>query len=436
MTRSRPRAVRRVLGAVLATFALTVSAACSSSGGTPSGSGGSGSGAAKGVTITLWTRAATQSQTQALVTAYNASHANHVVITAYPNDQYPAKIASAAGAKALPDIFTSDVVFAPNYAAQGLWADVTSRFAALSFKDKVAPSFITAATTAGKLYAVPHDLDLSVLYYNKTLYKQAGLDPAKPPTTLADYAAQARAVAKLGGKVHGTYEGGNCGGCIEFTTWPSIWADGGQVMNSGGTTSSIDSPQATAVYQIYRSLFADGTMAPGAKQEDGTTWLSALQTGEIGIAPGPSSWLDLIEQKGIDIGVAPIPGVNGNTSTFVGGDVAGISATSSHADAAWDFLSWCLGDQAQVQVVAKLHEIIARTDLAQNQYAVKDPNVVTINQVLGKGQTPYALNFNATYNDPQSPWTTTLRGAFFGPSLATALSDGQKAITASLNQQG
>jgi multiple sugar transport system substrate-binding protein len=291
-----------VLGAVLATFALTVSAACSSSGGTPSGSGGSGSGAAKGVTITLWTRAATQSQTQALVTAYNASHANHVVITAYPNDQYPAKIASAAGAKALPDIFTSDVVFAPNYAAQGLWADVTSRFAALSFKDKVAPSFITAATTAGKLYAVPHDLDLSVLYYNKTLYKQAGLDPAKPPTTLADYAAQARAVAKLGGKVHGTYEGGNCGGCIEFTTWPSIWADGGQVMNSGGTTSSIDSPQATAVYQIYRSLFADGTMAPGAKQEDGTTWLSALQTGEIGIAPGPSSWLDLIEQKGIDIG--------------------------------------------------------------------------------------------------------------------------------------
>jgi len=138
-----------------------------------------------------------------------------------------------------------------------------------------------------------------------------------------------------------------------------------------------------------------------------------------------------VTQMGIDVGVAPIPGVRGGQSTFVGGDVAGIAATSKHAAEAWDFLSWTLGDAAQVEVVAKQGQIIARTDLAQNKYAVQDPNVVAINSVLAKGKTPYALTFNATYNDPQSPWTTCLRGALFGDA-AKALAEGQDAITKSL----
>jgi multiple sugar transport system substrate-binding protein len=422
---------RRVWTAALAAVALASLGACSSSG--PSAPSSSQTSADDGTTLTMWTRAGTESQTQALVNAYNASHKNKVKLTVYPNEQYPDKIATSAGAHALPDIFTSDVVFAPNYVQQGLWQEVSGRFDQLSFKDGVAPSIIKAATSNGKIYAVPHALDLSVMYYNKTLYTRAGLDPNKPPTTLAEFATQAQAIARLGGGVVGTYFGGNCGGCVEFTFWPSIWADGGSVMNAAGTQSTIDSPQAQAVFKIYHDLYADGAAAPASKDENGTTWLGAFQAGNIGVAPGPSSWLPLIEQKNIDIGVAPIPGVNGGQSTFVGGDVAGISTTSPHAAEAWDFLSWTLGDTAQVEVLAKSGEIIARTDLAQNKYAASNPNVVIINQVMAKGQTPYALNFNATYNDPQSPWTTTLRGALFGDT-ASALASGQTAITASLNQ--
>jgi multiple sugar transport system substrate-binding protein len=429
--------------AVAATLALAAgcgsSSKASGSSGSTGSTGGSSSAAASGdaaddgTTLTLWTRAATQSQTQALVDAYNASHKNQVKITAFPNEQYPDKIATSAGAHALPDIFTSDVVFAPNYVNQGLWTDVTDNFNKLPFKDAVAPSHVKAGTADGKVYAVPHALDLSVLFYNKDLYTKAGLDPNKPPTTLQEFADQARAVAKVGGDVHGTYFGGNCGGCVEFTMWPSVWADGGAVMDPAGTKSSINSPQMASVFKIYHDLYADGTADPASKQENGTTWLGALQTGKIGIAPGPSSWLSLIRQKNINIGVAPIPGVQGGASTFVGGDVAGISATSSHEKEAWDFLAWTLGDQAQVEVVAKQGQIIARTDLANNKYAANDPAVLTINQVMAKGQTPYALNFNATYNDPQSPWTSVVRGALFGDA-ASALASGQDAITKSLQQ--
>jgi multiple sugar transport system substrate-binding protein len=230
-------------------------------------------------------------------------------VTAYPNEEYPAKIATAAGGRNLPDLFASDVVFAPNYISQGLWQDVTERFGALPFKDKVAPRTSRRRPRTGSCYAVPHTVDISVMFINKDLYKKAGLDPEKA----ADDAQGVRRAGhddpeKLGGKTYGTYFGGNCGGCNVFTLWPSVWADGGEVMNADGTKSTIDAPQMAAVFDTYRKLYADGVAAPGSKDENGTTWLGALQAGNIGIAPGPSTWLGLLQEKGIDVGVAPIPG--------------------------------------------------------------------------------------------------------------------------------
>jgi multiple sugar transport system substrate-binding protein len=378
------------------------------------------------VTVTLWTRAATETVSKAYAEAYNATHEDTVEVTAYPNEEYPAKLASAAGARALPDLFAADVVFAPQYAAQGLWLDITDRFTALPVAGRVSPAHVRNGTWEGRTYAVPHTIDMSVLLYNKDLYQKAGLDPAKPPTTLTEFANHARAIDRLGGDVNGTYFGGNCGGCTVFTLWPSVWAAGGDVMTDDGTASRIDGPETAGVFALYRALFEEGVAAPASRDEAGPTWLGALQSGNIGIAPAP------IEEKAdFALGVAPISGLDGGESTFVGGDAIGVGATSRHADAAWDFLSWTLDDEAQVEVIAKGKGVPVRTDLASNAYSVADPRVVAINSLLAKGRTPYAKNFNATYNDPQSPWIATFRGALFGDADA-ALSEGASALTASL----
>ena len=388
-----------------------------------------------GVTLTLWTRAATESISKQYAEAYNASHKNKVQVTAYPNEEYPAKIASAAGAKALPDLFASDVVFAPQYASQGLWLDITDKFSALPIHDKVAPAHVRNGTWNKRIYAVPHTIDMSVLLYNKDLFTKAGLDPEKPPTSLKEFADDARKVNKLGGGVHGTYFGGNCGGCNVFTLWPSVWAGGSDVMNQDGTESTINNQAMSDVFALYKQLYDEGVAAPSSKDEAGPTWLGALQNGKIGIAPGPSAWLGIIEEKSsFKLGVAPISGLTGGESTFVGGDAVGIGATSKNAAAAWDFLSWTLGDEAQVEVVAKNKGIPVRTDLASNKYSQADPRVVEINSLMAKGKTPYAKNFNATYNDPQSPWVTAFRGALFGPDPKKSLDDGAAALTSSLQK--
>jgi multiple sugar transport system substrate-binding protein len=92
-----------------------------------------------------------------------------------------------------------------------------------------------------------------------------------------------------------------------------------------------------------------------------------------------------------------------------------------------------MSDEAQIEVIAKNKGVPTRTDLAANKYSSADPRLVEINNLMAKGKTPYAANFNATYNDPQSPWITTFRGAFFGDATK-ALSDGATALTASLRQ--
>jgi multiple sugar transport system substrate-binding protein len=418
---------------LLLPLVLLLTVALSGCGGGNGGSSSSAASADSGAKISFWTRAASRR----LVDGYNASHKNKVELTVIPTDNYQPRIAAAAGAKNLPDVFASDVIFMPQYTSRGLFMDITDRIDKLPFKDKLAPSHIELGTYQDREYGVPHVLDLSVLFYNKVLYQKAGLDPNKPPTTLKEFADQARTIRqKVGGQVYGTFWGGSCGGCYVFTYWPSIWAGGGEVMNKEGTQSTIDSPESVQVFQTYNELWKEGVVPPAAKDERGPTWTSYFPKGVIGVMPMPSTTLgQMPDNDKVKVGVAPIPGPDGGESTFVGGDSIGISATSKQPDQAWDFISWTLGDQAQVEIVAKNKDILSRTDLASNKYSAADPRVVLINQMVGRGRTPYALNFGATYNDPNGPWIPVARNAVFGPDAASALKAGAPTITKALQQQ-
>ncbi len=424
------RAAAAVLAGVLAL------AACQST--PPASSAGTTGTVDDGTRITMWTRSSTATFSQTLVDAYNAGHKNKVRLTVFPADSYQQKVGTAAGARQLPDVLASDVVYAPNYAAKGVFLDLTDRVNQLPFKGTLAPAHMKAATYNGRNYAVPHDIDLSALFYNKVLFTRAGLDPAKPPTTLDDMVADARKIAALGGGVSGYFFGGACPGCQLFTSWPMIWASGGTVLNAQGTASTIDNPTAAKVYSLLRQMYADGTVPTSAKNESGPTWTQAFSDGKIGIQPqGATALQGLKEGPDLQVGVAPIPGLTGGSSSFVGGDVIGVSANSQHVAAAWDFISWTLSEQAQVQVVAKNKNITVRSDLADNTYAKQDSRLGVFNRLATHGQTPISVNFGKTFNDPNGPWTSAVIDAVFGTGdVAAILRQHNDAITESLSSSG
>ena len=123
-------------------------------------------------------------------------------------------------------------------------------------------------------------------------------------------------------------------------------------MNEDGTESLLDGAAAQEVYAIWKELEEAGAVAPGAKDETGATWVAGFQEGKIGVMPYPATLLATADQT-VDIGVVPIPGSDGGESTFVGGDGIGISKDSENAAQAWNFLSWLMSEEAQVQVLAK-----------------------------------------------------------------------------------
>jgi len=435
-TRARRQHRRRPIAAAVVAMAALALAACSSSGhAKTNGAGGGGvAGTDDGSTLTLWTRAPLELQAKLLVNAYNKSHKNQVKLTIVPNDDYVAKVGAAAGSHALPDLFAADIVYVPNWTKAGLFSDLTRRIAKLPFASQINQGHLAAGTYQGKRYVLPFVLDLSVMFWNKTLYKEAGLDPNKGPTTLAEFAQQAKAVQALHKKgVYGTYFGGNCGGCNVFTWFPMIWASGQDVMSRDGRKSMLDGDAAKQVYGTWHDLWTAGAVAPGSKDETGATWVGPFQEGKIGVMPYPATLLSTAA-KTVDVGVAPIPGVNGGESTFVGGDGIGVSKDSSHSAEAWNFLYWLMSKDAQVNVLAANDSTVSRADLADNQYSRKDPRVLAINKVAGAPQskTPIAVNFQQAFNAPGSPWVTLLRDQVFAGK--TNVDSDNSAITGVLGQ--
>ena len=410
-------ATRRMLVALVAAGMSLTLAAC---GGDSSGDDGAApagtiepAGVDDGSNLTLWTRAPLEKQAKLLVEAYNASHKNQVKLTIVPNDDYVAKVGAAAGSDGLPDLFAADIVYVPNWTKQGLFADISEQIDGLEFKDSINKGHLTAGTRDGKEYVLPFVLDLSMLFWNKDLFKEAGLDPEKAPASLSELAEDAKKIQAL--KKPGTYgtaTGLNCGGCLVFTWFPSVWASDQQVMNAEGTESQLNSDTATSIYDTWRDMWESGVVLPSSKDEAGPTWTAGFSEGKVGWMFYPATLLS--STSGFDVGVVGIPGPDGGGSTFVGGDGIGISKDSKKAAQAWSFLNWLMSEDAQVEVLAKNKDVVSRNDLADNTYASADPRLVTINEVAGEGETPVAENFQQAFNAPNSPWLTLIRNAVLG----------------------
>jgi multiple sugar transport system substrate-binding protein len=371
-----------------------------------------------GTVLTLWSRAATQDRAAALIEAYNATHQNQIEVVFVPTDDYQTRVGAAAAAGGLPDLFSADVVFMPNWTSAGLFTPITDRIEAIPFEDQIAQAAIDVSTWDGEKYGLPYVVDLSVWVYNKALYREAGLDPESPPQTFGEFVEHARAIAALNKPgVSGTFFGGNCGGCNVFTWWPIAWADGVQIMNPEGTEAYLNNETMRTIYSAFREMAADGTLLmPDSETEAGPTWTGYFPRGVIGIMPFPATLQGLAnaDLPLEDIGITSIKGINGGESTFVGGDAIGISRDSQKVDQAWNFLAWLMTEEAQVGVVARQGNVVARADLAANEFSSADPRLVLFNSIAAKGQTPFAINFGATYNDPQGPWIPLFRNAIFG----------------------
>ena len=291
---------RRALAAVTAAGLLTVGlASCggdddsSDAAAGRHGSGSSAEGVDDGAKLTLWTRAPLEFQAKAAgrglqqdATRTRSSSPSPPTTTTSPRS------VRRRAAATCPTCSPRTSSTSPTGPRQGLFADISERIDQLPYEDEINQGHLDAGTYEDKEYVLPFVLDLSVMFYNKDLYKEAGLDPEKGPTTLEEFKDHALAIQKLDKPdTYGTYFGGNCGGCNVFTWFPMMWASGEEVMNEDGTEANLASDAAKQVYGTWNELNKAGAIAPGAKDETGATWVAAFQEGKVGVMPYPATLL-------------------------------------------------------------------------------------------------------------------------------------------------
>ena len=433
----------RTLAGIAAAALIVPLAACggSGNGGTATAEGIPAKGTDDGTEITLWTRSPLERQAKNVVEAYNKSHKNQVKLEIIPNDDMEGKVGGASQTDSLPDILAGDVVRIPYWASEGIFTDITKQIDGLDNKADLQQGHIEAGTVDGAEYTLPFITDVSVMVWNKNLYKEAGLDPEQGPKSIDQFVEQAKKVAALNKDgVAGSYLAGQSGGALVFDLFPSVWADGESVMNKDGSEATLDNDSMKGVLDAYKEL-ANTTngLGAGSKEETGATWTAPFANGKIGVMPYPNTsttaLFDAEKDGGFEVGVAPIPGTKeGKTSTFLGGAAMGISKDSKHVAQAWNFLYWLMQSDAQKEVFADQGDTASNIQTLKTAYKDADPRIQTINSVIidGNGQTPKSPAFNEAFNAAGSPWQLLVQNAVWGSGDLKA---DNKAVTDVLSAQ-
>jgi multiple sugar transport system substrate-binding protein len=368
--------------------------------------------------LTLWMRDNGATVAARVIEHWNETHpADPITLTLIPHERMMAAFASATASGAVPDLLSLDLILMPDFMKAGYLKDITDPMSGNPNVMRVVPAHIALATYEKRLYGVPFTPDDSILLYNKALFRKAGLDAERPPTTTGEIVSAARKIRSLGPDYYGLYFSGACPGCNIFTLAPQMWAARGTVVLPAGCDAEpLQGESIKQVLQDYRTMWKERLIPEQAKDDPGDHYSAVFRSGKVGMQAGANYAVALVKEKApdLDFGVAFLPGPRpGDVSSFAGGDVLTIPAAAKHGAKALEFLEWVLTDEPQLEVYAKTGNLPSRTDLTNNKYFRADPRLTRTAEALAVAQTPWTFHFHEMSNDDRSPWIEMVRTAIF-----------------------
>ena len=113
-----------------------------------------------------------------LVCDWNTANPDKPINLSYiPHAEMVGKIAQGIATGDVPDLMGMDLIYAPQFENAGQLVDLTDKIKDWPELTTASPGHMTVATFNDRLYGVPLYADVSALFYNKDLFKKAGLDP-------------------------------------------------------------------------------------------------------------------------------------------------------------------------------------------------------------------------------------------------------------------
>jgi ABC-type glycerol-3-phosphate transport system substrate-binding protein len=262
-------------------------------------------------------------------------------------DVYYQKLTALLAGGDLPDVVSSKVEYLPFMVSRQVVVspETLAKGQLRIDKNDLVPVSREFATFDGKLMAAPYILSSQGIVFNQTLFRQAGLDPDKPPTTWAE-------VVETGKRLSG--------GSGETETWGMqlprqvqaqvpyiclLWQNGGEPLDLAKRVVTWNTPAGVEALEYWVDLVHKHRV--GALQQPanpfrlGRAGLWQLPVGSVSIVQGDVGsqfqWSTAQVWRGRQ------------AASLVGGHTLSVMKAGKHHEHAWRFAHWFTAPQQIVE---------------------------------------------------------------------------------------
>lgn len=277
-------------------------------------------------------------QLESFVTAFNEQHPDIEVSLVYAGGYTDAlrKGQAAVAAGQAPNVAMFEQTRGAGFVDAGTVRPLNDLLAAdpeLS-QDAFFARLLETCSYDGVLYCLPYNTSTPVLYYNRDLFAEAGLDPDAPPATWDELLSAGQAISNLGDERWG----------IGVTTSPGWLFDafmgqaGGRYLNEDGTAFAFNGQPALDMLAFWQQLVDTGAGRTSSSQTE--DFFNGNQAMIIASTANLSNYFGRAE---FDLGVGPLP-CNVECYAPIGGANFYLMDTGSDAqkEASWTFLAWLM----------------------------------------------------------------------------------------------
>lgn len=314
---------------------------------------------------------------EAMVEEFEREHPEIDVEIVYAGDlENKATVAIAAGAS--PDVIFFPRFITGKWAARSMLEPLTRFVAEKGIREEYFfPATWEEVVYHGEVWGVPFNTDARVLFYNKAVFLESGLDPEAPPRDWNDLVSYSHQVTRR--RADGALER------VGFVpVWGNqsllmyIWQNGGDMFDADRTKVLLDSREAVGAlewvdafveYYGWQSLQQFSSEFGDAERTPWFTGQIAMITEGNWNLHGLKEFAPYFFEN--ELGVAPLPG-NVTRATVAGGFSLAIPYGAPHVKEAETFIEWAARPENQLAFAVATGVIPADRRAGRDPYFVED----------------------------------------------------------------
>lgn len=280
-----------------------------------------------------------------VVKNFNETHPNiQVKVEEIPWGQVYQQLVTRIQAGDAPDVFDTGSRFIPTFVALDALAPLGD-YLTEARKAEYFDTIWDTVSYRGQIWGIPIAFSTKALYYNKSLFKKAGVEDLMPPKNWEELKAAAKAIQEntdaYGFALAGKKFVSTTSQFLNF-----LYQSGGRVFDEEGNVI-INNQAGVRALEFYDSLKKYAEPGPTANKREDLRVL--FKEGKVGMyITGPWRRNLFLTTKGLDFGIAPLPAGPGGSHSILITDSIMISKDTPHKEAAVTFALYYTNFQNQL----------------------------------------------------------------------------------------